>query len=88
MKKSTIHASTTIILIALLSFFCSSCDENTKQRTEGPARTVVLMDNNGDTIKVWKGDFYIHPNENGLVYFYIDGKKTVITGGILVSEYE
>lgn len=88
MKKSTIYAVITIILIAILSFFCSSCDENTKQRLEGPARTVVLMDNNGDTIKVWKGNFHIHPTENGFVYFYIDGKKTIINGGILISEYE
>lgn len=88
MKKSTIYAAITIILIAILSFFCSSCDENTKLRLEGPARTVVLMDNNGDTIKVWKGNFHIHPTESGFVYFYIDGKKTIINGGILISEYE
>ena len=81
--KKTIFFATVIFVVVAMSALFSSCVE---KQTEYPNRIVVLMNDNGDTIKVWKGDFYIHQMEGGLVYFYIDGRKTVIKGGILISE--
>jgi len=53
----------------------------------GLERTAVLMDYNGDTIKVWSGRFDIRDNgSDNQIFFDIDGKRVWIQGGIFVSE--
>lgn len=87
MKRSTFFSIVFVIVIAIVTLF-TACDENTRKQLDldEPQRTVVLMDNNGDTIKKWEGNFYVHTCENGVIYFYVDGKKTIINGGIFISE--
>lgn len=56
------------------------------KQINGPERTVVLMNNNGDTLKTWEGSsVYLHTYDN-VVTLNIDGKRTTISGGILVAE--
>lgn len=93
MKKSTIYAAITIILIALFSFLFSSCESCNRQLKSidsdfgGLNRTAVLMDYNGDTIKTWEGKFDIRDNgADNQIFFDLDGKRVWIQGGIFVSE--
>lgn len=85
MKKSTICAAILIILVAIFSILFSSCSEETLKQINGPERTVVLMNNNGDTLKTWEGSGVYHTYDN-VVTLNIDGKRTTISGGILVAE--
>lgn len=83
MKK--IVFSLVVAIAIIISGLFTSCNEETVKKLNGSERTAVLMDYNGDTIKTWKGDFYIHECD-GIVSFNLDGKRTTISGGIFVSE--
>lgn len=86
------------LLIALLCIFtlgmltsCESCSRKIKTIESdfggGLDRTAVLMDYNGDTIKVWKGKFDIRDTgSDNQIFFDLDGKRIWIQGGIFVSE--
>lgn len=53
----------------------------------GLNRTAVLMDYQGDTLKIWKGKFDIRDNgSDNQIFFDLDGKRVWIQGGIFVSE--
>ena len=59
----------------------------------GIERTVTLYDYNGDVLQEWHGTFDLDENDQE-VYFDLEGKRTIINGGIVViqeetqSEYE
>ena len=86
------------LLIVLLCIFtlgmltsCESCSRKIKTIESdfggGLDRTAVLMDYNGDTIKVWKGKFDIRDTgSDNQIFFDLDGKRIWIQGGIFVSE--
>ncbi len=86
------------LLIVLLCIFtlgmltsCESCSRKIKTIESdfggGLNRTAVLMDYNGDTIKVWKGKFDIRDTgSDNQIFFDLDGKRIWIQGGIFVSE--
>lgn len=81
------------ILFTLLPTFtsCESCSREIKSlRSDiggGLERNAVLLDYNGDTIKVWSGKFDIRDdNSDNKIFFDIDGKRVWIQGGIFVSE--
>ena len=86
------------LLIVLICIFtlgmlssCESCSRKIKTIESdfggGLDRTAVLMDYNGDTIKVWKGKFDIRDTgSDNQIFFDLDGKRIWIQGGIFVSE--
>ena len=53
----------------------------------GMDRTVVLYDYEGDELARWEGKIDLQVSDDGgHIVFDQDGKRTVITGGIVVSE--
>ena len=80
-------------LFTLLQTFtsCESCSREIKSLKSdlggGLERTAVLMDYNGDTIKMWSGKFDIRDDSSdNKIFFDIDGKRVWIQGGIFLSE--
>lgn len=70
---------------------CASCDRMAKswdsEISNGMNRTVVLYDYEGDELAHWEGRIDLQVSEEGgHIVFDQDGKRTVITGGIVVSE--
>ena len=51
----------------------------------GLNRTVSVYDYNGGLIKSWTGQFDVSENTDE-VWFDIDGKRIIITGGIVINE--
>lgn len=88
MKKIIICIVTTIVSILFLS--CQNINRNFKSINSsfnGLNRTAVLMDYDGDTIKMWKGNFDIRDiGADNQIFFDIDGKRVWIQGGIFISE--
>ena len=86
------------LLIVLACFIClqmfTSCESCSREMktigsdiTGGLNRTAVLMDYNGDTIKVWEGKFDIRDTgSDNHIFFDLNGKRVWIQGGIFVSE--
>ena len=81
-----------LILIGIVIFSsCESCSRELKSIHSdfhgGLQRTLVLMDYQGDTIKVWDGKFDIRDEgADNQVFFDLNGKRVWIQGGIVVSE--
>ena len=89
MKKLLI----TLACIASIQLFssCESCSRQMKSIGSdingGLERTAVLMDYNGDTIKVWEGKFDIRDTgSDNQIFFDLNGKRVWIQGGIFLSE--
>ena len=80
------------LFISLQTFTsCESCSREMKSLKSdlggGLERTAVLMDYNGDTIKMWSGKFDIRDDSSdNKIFFDIDGKRVWIQGGIFLSE--
>lgn len=80
-----------ICYIASTLTSCESCSREMKSIGSdiggGLDRTAVLMDYNGDTIKVWSGKFDIRDTgSDNQIFFDLNGKRIWIQGGIFVSE--
>ena len=92
MKKiKVIIAMICLCIMASAFSSCESCSRQMKTIKSdvggGLERTAVLMDYNGDTIKVWSGKFDIRDNgSDNQIFFDINGKRVWIQGGIFVSE--
>lgn len=52
----------------------------------GLYRRVTLLDYNGDTVKVWEGKFDVQFTDRNSAYWDQDGKRVMISGGIIVNE--
>ncbi|MBR6908660.1 hypothetical protein IKN40_09695 [bacterium] len=70
---------------------CESCSRQMKSLQSdvggGLERTAVLLDYNGDTIKVWEGKFDIRDTgSDNQIFFDLNGKRVWIQGGIFLSE--
>ena len=89
MKK--IIATTLAATVLMLSL--GGCTEAGKRSwksmesnwTGGLNRTVTVYDYNGNPIKSWTGHFDVSENTNE-VWFDLDGKRVIITGGIIINE--
>ena len=88
---------TTVLAVCVLSTLlqaltsCASCSREVKSLGSdfggGLERTAVLLDYNGDTIKVWEGKFDIRDTgSDNQIFFDLNGKRVWIQGGIFVSE--
>ena len=92
MKKKFTTLALCLLYILLPSLTsCESCERDIKSMksdiTGGLERTAVLMDYNGDTIKVWSGKFDIRDEgADNQIIFDINGKRVWIQGGIFLSE--
>lgn len=90
MKKLVLVVLTTLALLAL-----SSCTESTQRSiksiksdwTGGLNRKVEVYDYNGGLIKSWEGKFDVKETDQNSVYFDdADGKRVIISGGIIINE--
>ena len=93
MKRKITNMLVMCFLFTLLQTFtsCESCSREIKSLKSdlggGLERTAVLMDYNGDTIKMWSGKFDIRDDSSdNKIFFDIDGKWVWIQGGIFLSE--
>jgi hypothetical protein len=86
------------LMIVLMCIFsmgmftsCESCSRELKTIGSdiggGLHRTAVLLDYQGDTIKMWEGKFDIRDTgSDNQIFFDLDGKRVWIQGGIFISE--
>lgn len=95
MRKHLVKISTTIVLGMILIVVCASCTENFKRSLKttksnwsgGLEREVIVYDYMGDTLAVYRGKFDVKESPDGnTVYFDLDGKRTIIHGGILINQ--
>ena len=78
-----------ILLVPFLLFGCTEGlnrkVKNWQSSITGLERTVTLYGHDGNKIKSWKGKFDITIGSNK-VKFDVDGKRVIVSGGIVVSE--
>lgn len=93
-KNISIGFAIGIAVILLIVFMVSreSCQRHFKDiksdYTGGLNRTVTVYDFNGNKIEEYKGKFDVEYKADGSVKFDIDGKRTVVTGGIIINQEE
>lgn len=91
MKK--IFSLLTVAFISIISVFLTSCESCQRELhtiqsdfTGGLHRKVTLLDYNGDTLKVWEGKFDVQFTDRNSAYWDMNGKRVMISGGIIVNE--
>ena len=52
----------------------------------GLNRKVTLLDYEGDTLKVWEGKFDVKFTDRNSAYWDLNGKRVMISGGIIINE--
>lgn len=82
-----------IVCISLTINLLTSCESCSREvhsiRSDmlgGLHRKVTLLDYNGDTLKVWEGKFDVQFTDRNSAYWDMDGKRVMISGGIIVNE--
>ena len=87
MKK--IIALALILVTIFMLTGCASMERDMKTITSdwggGLNRTVTVYDYTGDPIKSWSGKIDISESENE-VWFDLNGKRTIIQGGIIIVQ--
>lgn len=84
-----------LALVAITSLTMISCSESQQREiktirsdwTGGLNRTVTVYDYNGQKIKSWSGQFDVKETDRNSVYFdTANGKRVIISGGIIINE--
>ena len=84
-----------LTLIAMVGLTMTSCTESQQREiksiksnwTGGLNRTVTVYDYNGQEIKSWSGHFDAKETDRNSVYFdTAEGKRVIISGGIIINE--
>ena len=84
-----------LALVAMVGLTATSCTESQQRGiksiksnwTGGLNRTVTVYDYNGQKIKSWSGQFDVKETDRNSVYFDTeDGKRVIISGGIIINE--
>ena len=84
-----------LTLVAMVGLTATSCTESqqreiksiTSNWTGGLNRTVTVYDYNGQKITSWSGQFDVKETDRNSVYFdTADGKRVIISGGIIINE--
>ena len=84
-----------LALVAIASLTMISCSESQPRElntiksdwNRGLNRTVTVYDYNGQKIKSWSGQFDVKETDRNSVYFdTADGKRVIISGGIIINE--
>ena len=88
MKKKII--AMILVLITILSLAgCTSMQRDMKTISSdwggGLNRTVTVYDYNGNPIQSWTGKIDISESDNE-TWFDLDGKRTIIQGGIIIIQ--
>ena len=88
MKKKII--AMILVLITILSLTrCASMQRDMKTTSSdwggGLNRTVTVYDYNGNPIQSWTGKIDISESDNE-TWFDLDGKRTIIQGGIIIIQ--
>ena len=88
MKKKII--AMILVLITILSLTgCTSMHRDMKTISSdwggGLNRTVTVYDYNGNPIQSWTGKIDISESDNE-TWFDLDGKRTIIQGGIIIIQ--
>ena len=87
MKK--IIALALILVTIFMLTGCASMERDMKTITSdwggGLNRTVTVYDYTGDPIQSWTGKIDISESENE-VWFDLNGKRTIIQGGIIIVQ--
>lgn len=69
---------------------CASCSRAIKDWNSdtggGLDRTIVLYDYSGNEIQRWSGKVDVDTSTDNTVTFDLDGKRTIIDGGIVVIQ--
>ena len=82
-----------LALVAMVGL--TSCTESQQRElksiksnwTGGLNRTVTVYDYNGQEIKSWSGHFDVKETDRNSVYFdTAEGKRVIISGGIIINE--
>lgn len=82
-----------LTLVAMVGL--TSCTESQQRElksiksnwTGGLDRTVTVYDYNGQEIKSWSGHFDVKETDRNSVYFdTAEGKRVIISGGIIINE--
>lgn len=81
-----------VVVLVVLSLFSQSTRRWFKDIFSdyggGLNRTVTVYDYNGNAIESYSGKFDVEYKSDGTVKFDIDGKRTTITGGIIINQEE
>lgn len=83
-----------VLFVCCIFFICAlcSCEEfnrdvkTTMSSYTGLNRTVTLMNMQGDTIKQWHGRLLITGDSSAGYLFDYNGKRVIISGGIITIE--
>ena len=84
-----------LALVAMVGLTATSCTESQQREiksiksnwTGGLNRTVSVYDYNGQKIKSWSGQFDVKETNRNSVYFDTeDGKRVIVSGGIIINE--
>ena len=93
MKKGTvggIMALAFIIIIVIVVFNSASVKRSIKSvesnLNNGMDRTITVYDYSGKEIKHWTGKFDVTESETGIMFDDQDGRRTIITNGIIINE--
>ena len=79
-----------IFLIIILIFGRASVKREVKTMTSGfdngLDRKITVYDYNGNKIRSWTGKFDVTQGETGLLFDDQDGRRVIITNGIVINE--
>lgn len=84
-----------LTLVVTFGLTMTGCTESQRRElktvksdwTGGLNRTVTVYDYNGKVIKSWSGQFDVKETDRNSVYFdSSDGKRVIISGGIIINE--
>ncbi len=89
MKKKMIAMILVLVICAMTLAGCASWNRGWKSFTSdlsgGLDRTITVYDYNGNEIHSWTGKIDISESEDE-VFFDLNGKRTVIHGGIVIIQ--
>lgn len=91
MKKNIKKIAVTIALAGsmLAMSGCAAIESTAKDIESNTAklhRIVELYDYNGELVRTWEGEMRIESESSQGCSFIIDGKRTTINGGIVVTQ--
>ena len=89
-KRVVIIAVAVVVLTALVFVSRASVKRSIKslksEYSNGIKRTITVYDYSGNVIKTYSGKFDVTESDTGIMFDDEKGKRTIITGGIVINE--
>lgn len=89
MKKRILCVSAILLMCSSITG-CASWDRMVKDVSSdvdgGIDRTITVYDYSGNTIATYEGKIDIQESDGNKVKFDLNGKRTIIYGGIIISQ--